>query len=305
MGMQVGSSSREFDDHPEVPESIGQVSAGLLHLSEIYEKIAKLDSAGELHRLSKEVLEERREMERQLARRRDFERQLHESRVHLDRLKDERLKIETESAAKERRIEHLQDSLLFMFSEVDSAEGDLKMLRESHDLAERNAPFVSSEHQQHNLLSKLQAEMTNLKRDEDGIYAARERLNSICQKKSEATTLQHALLEKKRQTDQDRGLLLSAISAESEKLALLRNQRMRAFEQKLALEHEITALERERGIRARPVALEEDPYADAADRYRAQLPSGSSPGSYASRLRSGGSRGFLEQNAFPSAAPSV
>jgi len=224
-------------------------------LASVLEAVARLDAGGELRRLSNEVLDERRELERQLSHRRTCEKQLRESRGQLDVLNEERRRVEGESLAAQRRIAHLQDELGFVEREVRAAEEDLRVLREASGLGEDEgafaglrrgpAPYSSAEEERHDVLSKVRAERELLQRDQRSIEELRARLDDILKQKSDAQLLQQSLLEKQRQAEQDRGLMLTAIEAERGKLGAIRADRIKLWEERSALEKELMDISQE------------------------------------------------------------
>lgn len=225
--------------------------AGLGQLASVFEVIARLDASGELRRLSREVLEERRNLEQHLARRREYEVKLQESRGQLEALREERRRVETESSASQRHAAHLQDELGFVEREVTDAEQDLSALRESSDLSRARrgpAPYSSQEEERRDVLSKVRAEKELLQKDQRAIEDLRVKLEQVFKEKLDAQVLQQALLEKQRQTEQDRGLMLTAIEAERSRLSAMRAERIRMWEERSALEREMTDILQERWL---------------------------------------------------------
>jgi hypothetical protein len=227
--------------------------AGLGQLASVFEVTARLDASGELKRLSREVLEERTNLEQHLARRRDVEIKLQESRGQLEALREERRRVEAESSGAQRHAAHLQDELGFVEREVKDAEQDLNSLRDSSDLSrirERQgpAPYSSAEEERRDVLSKVRAEKELLQRDQRTIEELRIKLEQVFKEKLDAQVLQQSLLEKQRQTEQDRGLMLTAIEAERGKLSAMRAERIRMWEEKSGLEREMTNILQERWL---------------------------------------------------------
>jgi len=248
--------------------------AGLAQLASVFEMVARLDSGGDLKRLSEQVIEERRELEGQLSRRRDFERQLQESRSQLDGLREEQRRIKTEEAGSQRHIQHLQDELMFVTKEVQDAEEDLRAVREAAELPrgggskERSrgpAPYASAEEERRDVLSKVRSERELLQRDHKQIEELRARLEEVFKKKLDAQVMQQSLLEKQRQTEQDRGLMLTAIEAERGKLSALRAERISMWEERSRLEREMTDVAQDRWL-----AEQQGPPGSLARRERAQ-----------------------------------
>lgn len=237
---------------PDESRAVLEPGAGLGQLASVFEVTARLDATGELKRLSREVLEERRSLEQHLSRRRDVELKLQESRGQLEALREERRRVETESSASQRHAAHLQDELGFVEREVQDAEQDLNSLRESSDLsrAQRQgpAPYSSQEEERRDVLSKVRAEKEMLQRDQRAIEELRVKLEQVFQEKLDAQALQQSLLEKQRQTEQDRGLMLTAIEAERGKLSAMRAERIRMWEERSGLEREMTDILQERWL---------------------------------------------------------
>mmetsp|Transcript_73923 Transcript_73923/g.117096 ORF Transcript_73923/g.117096 Transcript_73923/m.117096 type:complete len:582 (+) Transcript_73923:61-1806(+) len=248
-GQRVGDHGRRSP----ISESLGlpDPGAGLGQLASVFEVTARLDATGELRRISREVLEERRNLEQQLARRRDFERQLQEVRGQLEALREERRRVEVESSASQRHAAHLQDELGFVEREVKDSEQDLNALRESADTSRIRrgpAPYSSAEEERRDVLSKVRAEKELLQRDQRSIEELRLKLEDVFKDKLDAQVLQQQLLEKQRQSEQDRGLMLTAIEAERSKLSAMRAERIRMWEERSGLEREMTDIMQERWL---------------------------------------------------------
>jgi len=225
-------------------------NARLGQLAAVFEVVARLDPEGELRRICQEVFEERSQLEQQLAKRRDYERHLKQVRGELDNLRDSRRKVETDKVATQRRISHLQDELAFVESEVRSAEEDLQLLREAHgpgmqDHRRGPAPYSSPEEERRDMISKMRSERELLQKDQRSIEEIRSKLNGIFKEKFDAQAMQQSLLEKQRQTEQDRGLMLTAIEAERSKLSAMCAERLRLWEERSTLEREMTELDQE------------------------------------------------------------
>lgn len=235
-----------------MPDALPEPGAGLGQLASVFEVTARLDATGELRRLSKEVLDERRTLEQHLSRRREVELKLQESRGQLEALREERRRVETESSGSQRHAAHLQDELGFVEREVKDAEQDLNSLRESSDLSriqrQAPAPYENPEEERRDVLSKVRAEKDLLQRDQRQIEDLRVKLEHIFTEKLDAQVLQQSLLEKQRQTEQDRGLMLTAIEAERGKLSAMRAERIRMWEERSGLEREMTNILQERWL---------------------------------------------------------
>lgn len=255
----VGGLSRLGEGAPKLSPAEGEVA--LSQLASVFETVARLDASGDIRRLSREVLEERRELERQLTRRRDLEHQLQECHGHLELLREERRRADIEAVAAKRQIGHLQDELVFVERESKDAEEDLAVLRAAGDLApsgvagdgqERRgpAPYNSAEEERRDVLSKVRAEREILQRDRMSIEECRAKLEEVFKQKLDAQLLQQTLLEKQRQAEHDRGLMLTAIEAERGKLSAMRAERIKMWEERSILEREMTDVVQERWLAA-------------------------------------------------------
>jgi hypothetical protein len=255
-GARSSCRGRDSSSRPLAQIDVGRDGVGGLdQLASVFEVVARLDPRGELQRLSAEVLQERRELEQQLSRRNGFERQLQESRSRIDTLREERRRAEAEAAANQRHIAHLQEEILYATKEVQEAEEDLTMLRESaggalsRDVNRRGpAPYASPEEERRDVLSKVRAERELLHRDQRSIEELQAQIEEVFKQKQDAQLKQQSLLERQRQTEQDRGMMLTAIEAERSKLSQMRAERISMWEERCALEHEMTDLAQERWL---------------------------------------------------------
>merc|ERR1712204_55753 len=98
------------------------------------------------------------------------------------------------------------------------------------------------------MVSKMRSERELLQKDQRSIDEIRLRLNGIFKEKLDAQAMQQSLLEKQRQTEQDRGLMLTAIEAERSKLSAMCAERLRLWEERSALEREMTNILQERWL---------------------------------------------------------
>merc|ERR1719384_937349 len=125
------------------------------------------------------------------------------------------------------------------------------MLREANggslqDHRRGPASYSSAEEERRDIVSKMRAERELLQKDQRSIEEIRYKLNGIFKEKLDAQAMQQSLLEKQRQTEQDRGLMLTAIEAERSKLSAMCAERLRLWEERSALEREMTELDQER-----------------------------------------------------------
>mmetsp|Transcript_57655 Transcript_57655/g.137129 ORF Transcript_57655/g.137129 Transcript_57655/m.137129 type:complete len:358 (+) Transcript_57655:105-1178(+) len=204
---------------------------GLKQLAAVLEVVARLDSTGEVRYVGKEVLEERKALEYQLARRRDFERRDKASRDAYARLVEERCKLQVGLAESQRNITHLQDELCIVEREVKHAQETLEVLRDpptgstAHgNTSAARGTLPTPEMDRHvsvDTLSKVQKQKKKLDKDRHEIEDLRRQIALMFRQKIDAQALQQKLLQRQRQTDQDRANMLIAVEAERRKLAAL------------------------------------------------------------------------------------
>jgi len=247
-----GEQALTMLQHRTIPETpLGQ-------LAQVLKLVARMDQSGELQRLSNEVLAERKELELQLAQRRALEDQLREARGRLDEASEKRRQNAVESAAAQKRTAQMQDELVFVSREVSGVEEDLKALRQAcgQDTELRKAPpapYTDPDEERRDVLSKVRAERDLLLKDQKAIQELREKLDEIFKQKHEAQNRQQALLEKQRQCEQDRSLMLTAIEAERAKLMSARADRLRLWKERSDLEKQLQDVDQERLLVSRQV----------------------------------------------------
>lgn len=225
-------------------------------LAQVLKLVARVES-GEVQRLSNEVLAERRELEQQLAQRRALEDQLREARGRLDEASAKRRESGVEAAAAQKRIAQMQDELVFVTREVNGVEEDLKALRQAcgqeKELRKSPAPYNDPDEERRDVLSKVRAERDLLLKDQRAIEELREKLDEIFRQKHEAQSRQQALLEKQRQCEQDRSLMLTAIEAERAKLMSARAERLRLWKERSELEKQLQDVDQQQLLMSRQV----------------------------------------------------
>eukprot|EP00929_Paragymnodinium_shiwhaense_P072405 TRINITY_DN36753_c0_g1_i1.p1 TRINITY_DN36753_c0_g1~~TRINITY_DN36753_c0_g1_i1.p1 ORF type:complete len:518 (+),score=93.16 TRINITY_DN36753_c0_g1_i1:136-1689(+) len=221
----------------------------------IFEKAALLDSTDDLRRLSSALVDERSGLSHVLARRRDMEGRLRDVHRSMDKLREERRSLESEMAANESHVLHLQRSIQSISEEVTANEQERSMLRHTGALqangsAERRgpAPYASPEEERRDVLAKVRAERELLQRDQRGIHDSRHRLVDASTGKRDAEAMQQHWFERRQQAEQDRGLMMTALETERSKLTALRAERLLLCEERSALESELADLAQERWL---------------------------------------------------------
>uniref|UniRef100_A0A7S1F2I0 EH domain-containing protein n=1 Tax=Noctiluca scintillans TaxID=2966 RepID=A0A7S1F2I0_NOCSC len=248
--MRSPSRLDRFGGADDVREALPDMDAALGELALCFETLARDDSTGELSQLSGSVLEERRELKRLVERRRDCDRQHHEYQQRLNESLEQRRKVQTEVAAQQRHVAHLQEELRYLDSEVREAEDDLAVLRESSGIqggSDRLGadPYMSRDEERHDVLSKVRSEQEMLLRDQREIHNIRTKIKALHEEKLACQTYHDDVLEKRRVAENDRGMMLTAIETERAKVGSLRSDRITMWEERCDLEHALRNLQQE------------------------------------------------------------
>lgn len=237
--------------------------AGESHFDAALRDITRLGAPEDMERLGREALQERREMARQLARRRDSEQRLRDSHRRLEELARDHCAVQNEAAYTRGLVAQRKDELGHLLQQVSEAESFLAMLRsscgpEEEDvltMATGGVPLTHSGRTQaaslslpgddgriDMVISKVRAERELLHSDKKAVDDTRRRLAAIARDIDHSQVTQQALLERQRQTDQDRTRAICAIEAERSKLSALCQERVQIWEARLALERDVASL---------------------------------------------------------------
>lgn len=212
-------------------------------LASVLKKAGQCDESGdELRMLVDRVLQERRELEQQLERRQEFERQKRDSSRAFDEVLVERRRVQEEASADRRHIHYLRQELDFLEAEVLHFENDLDGMHKKGDLSRElrlRGGDAASEEGRRQILMRVDAERDGLQREDRKVENSRIRLEGIVKLKLRQEELQRELLEKQRHSEQDRGVMLTAIETERGKLSSMRAERLRMREEMADLEREM------------------------------------------------------------------
>eukprot|EP00929_Paragymnodinium_shiwhaense_P117378 TRINITY_DN8789_c0_g1_i2.p1 TRINITY_DN8789_c0_g1~~TRINITY_DN8789_c0_g1_i2.p1 ORF type:complete len:326 (+),score=58.74 TRINITY_DN8789_c0_g1_i2:205-1182(+) len=194
-------------------------------------------------------------MERHLRAAADVQERLREARRKLDELRHERAAVEIKSAADRQLIAELQENHRYTTIAINDAEHELQRVYGEADALEHGA-LDSGGRMLHesrgtarkDVVAKAKAERELLRKEDAHIEESRLRLDAILQRKAGAHNVQHVLVEKKRQNEQDRGLMLTAIEQERGKLTALRAKRISMWQERSDLELELFKIAREKWL---------------------------------------------------------
>lgn len=229
-------SQREFD------------IAGASALEKAWGTDAKVMADGKspsvLTGLELEMVDQRQAMEKQFARRKDFDAQTTELKAQIDELLEQRAKQDIERQKLVTSCENFQDQISFLRDQIDDVSHDIRVMQESAVTASRGGaknPIPSSnpgstrDEQRDEILSQVRAEREILRSDQRTIDELRVELTRHVKDKLQKQTRQTVLLEKHRQAEQDRAMLLTAYEGERYKLLTIRGERLKLLEERTGL----------------------------------------------------------------------
>lgn len=167
-------------------------------------------------------------MSQQLDRQQAFRKQLADARARLESLRSEARSVELALVSSDHQVSLLQDQILGLRSYIGEAEEELFDFRREIG-AHENVDLARTVEQ----VSQAVAE------DEREVMELRAQLERIGREKSDLQSTQSTLVEKKRQAEQDRNLMITGLESDRAKLVALRADRLKMWEQRSALEKEL------------------------------------------------------------------
>ncbi|CAD7962335.1 unnamed protein product [Amoebophrya sp. A25] len=214
----------------------------------------------DLSRAEIEFLEERAHLELQLRRKRDFERATTKLRHQIEDLQAHQSLKDVERAKLANRLEELDASHEFLRSQVEQVENDVLLLSELHQNNSReNIPPLTPSSNFEEFRSKalqtvrLDREMARL--DSQKVEELRVKLKMMDRERKQVTQKTPPLLEKFRQIEQDRSLLMASVDAERSKLLLLREERLKLLTERCELKANEARLNEE--LASKPTYLQQ------------------------------------------------
>lgn len=239
-------------------QEFGSVDKGidLVQLESVLDVVSRVDPTGDLARLSREVVAQRRELWRQLDRRRASE-ETFEPQRRMDRVLDERRKAQTDIEGDKKHLAHLQDELGFVAREVRDAEEDLVVLREGTEANSREigpsrhapAPYLEEESERSDVIAKVRAERELLQNDEREIERLRARATEIFKQKAEVQREQQTLTEKQRRAEKELSMMLTSLEIERDAVSKIRSNRIKMMEEKNVLQREMMDVSQEKWLK--------------------------------------------------------
>mmetsp|Transcript_58569 Transcript_58569/g.124196 ORF Transcript_58569/g.124196 Transcript_58569/m.124196 type:complete len:446 (-) Transcript_58569:105-1442(-) len=213
----------------ELQAAMSQVNATLQdsklsQLAKVLDAAAEGLSETELRPLTREVIEERKGLQAQLDRRRTDEQALQEVRKSIQDLQEEIRVAESNGAASSRRVKHLQDELDFVEGEIKSAEDDLLNLQGIDGGRGRKAGPGDQE---------------KLIQDHQSILEVKKLLANYSSEKQSLQAEALALAEKQMHAEQDREHMRIGLIGEMDKLAVVKNERLKLQQERHNLEKEL------------------------------------------------------------------
>eukprot|EP01066_Platyproteum_vivax_P016870 Platyproteum_vivax@DN7244_c0_g1_i5.p1 len=151
--------------------------------------------------LHRELVRERLEVEKQMERKREFEKQVYECRGDLDKMKEERRKVDIERISIARDLNHYQEEIVFLKRQIDETFSDIALVKESSKGADSNVKATDLqvahlEKTRKDVLSAVKAEKEDLAREETEIAQMRTQLDRMKREKEDCQ-MNHQLLQEK------------------------------------------------------------------------------------------------------------
>lgn len=225
-------------------------------------------SPGVLTGLEMEMLDQRQAMEKQFVRRKEFDSHSQELKSQVEDLVEIRSRQDVERQKLVTACENYQDQISLLREQIDDVVHDITMMQESNMSQTRGAknpiPHSNSaftrEEQKGELLAQIKAEREILRSDQKQIDELRVEFTRYVKDKLQKQQKQTILLEKHRQAEQDRAMLLSAFEADRHKLLTIRAERLKLLEERSQLSAQKSELEtrRDAKLQQREIAYRED-----------------------------------------------
>ncbi|CAD7926176.1 unnamed protein product [Amoebophrya sp. A120] len=208
-----------------------------------------------------EFLEERANLELQMRRKRDFERAILRLRHQIEDLQAHQSIKDVERAKMASRLDEVEASHEFLRGQVEQVENDLLLIAELHPnraTAQVDPVLQESSGNFEEFRSKalqtvrLDREMARI--DNEKLEELRVKLKAMDREKKALSQKNAILLEKFRQIEQDRSLLMANVDTERSKLLLLREERLKLLTERCQLKAQEARLGQE--LASKPTYLQ-------------------------------------------------
>ncbi|KAF4697114.1 hypothetical protein FOZ60_011787 [Perkinsus olseni] len=187
--------------------------------------------------LEQDFRDQRAELARQLARKQDVDRMLNEARARLEELRSKKRDLDKKYTDVTAALEGQQTAVLSTKKQLDEAVKEINDVRqlaiqEGEPLATDSADVVAAVRSEKDKVNSADAKIQDLRGQIDRINRQKEDLQS-----------QNAVwLERQRQAEQDRTMLIGALEKERANLASVRAERLRTWEQRHEVSKDITSI---------------------------------------------------------------
>lgn len=242
----------DFGTNSVVGDMSYQVSGtpGLGHIARLFAEAADQDPNGKLRQVSGSVMQERRDLERELSRQTDAKTTYQDVHNTTNNLHDQHCRMETEISSAKRRISHLKEELTFLQGEVQLAEGDLDALRVAS-----TSMGTTSQKDSRDVFNRVRGEQDLLRKDKATVDEMLQKIEGLAAEKLKSRNAQQVQLEQQRQIEHDRNLILTAIEGDYKKLHKVRAERLQHWEERNQLEKELSELTQAEGLQLTPRRL--------------------------------------------------
>jgi hypothetical protein len=176
-----------------------------------------------------------KELSQSFRRGREFRKQALEGRARLASLREEAKKAEIELLSVDKEAERIGDQILSLKQQITEAEEELEAFRR-----EAGQAYITPGGTNKDVVTAVAAIRQSITEDEREILELRAQVERVNREKIDLQSTYNVLQEKKRQSDQDRNLMLIGLENERAKLVAVRAERLKLWEQRHQLTRELT-----------------------------------------------------------------
>ena len=185
--------------------------------------------------LDQELVMERRGLTESFGRNRELRKQVIEGRARLASIKEDAKKIEIELVSADAEAQRVGDQILSLKHQIAETEDELETFRREAGQAVLYAGGTNSD-----VVQAVASIRESVGESEREVMELRAQIERVQREKIDLQSNLSVLQEKKRQSDQDRNLMIVGLENERAKLVAVRAERLKLWEQRHQLTRELT-----------------------------------------------------------------
>ena len=220
---------QEGTETPTFSSSIARPPASFDSHKDLTLLVPNKELTDEKNLQERELAEERKFVVQGIDRSRQFRKQVLDGRARLASLKEEAKKTEMHLLSADHSVEKIQDQILNIKQQISEGEEEL-------DLFRRESGQVSGS----DVLAAVSSIKESILGDEREVLELRMQLERVQREKVDLQSSLAVVKEKKRQSEQDRNMLIVGLENERAKLVAVRAERLQLWEQRHQLTRELT-----------------------------------------------------------------